>query len=127
MTPAEPLVRQCPFSFRRGDAGQHAIRIVEGEREEVVPSYRYDGVRLDLAPGDEPEAAAREGDAAEVERERDTAGQQSFRSDESAEREQTDAEPAGDSIDNIRVCMSDIPRSSNKNAAERDEDDLSLR
>src|SRR5437764_5961231 len=104
MAPAEALVGQCPFSFRGEYARQHAIRIVEGEREEVVPSYRYDGVRLDLAPGDEPEAAAREGDAAEVERERDTAGQQSFRSDESAEREEAHAEPPGGSIDDIRVC-----------------------
>ena len=127
MTPAEALVGQCPFSFRGGDARQQAIRIVEGEREEVVPSYRDDGIRLDLAPRHQTEAAAREGDAVEVERERDTAGQQAFCRDESAEREEADAAPAYRSIHDVRMCLGKKPRTSNKKAARDHEDELPLR
>src|SRR3954447_506709 len=114
MTTAEARIGQCPFSFRGGDARQQAIRIVEGEPEEVVPSDRDDGIRLDFAPRHEPETAAREGDAAHVERERHTAGQQSFRGDESAQREEAHAEPGYGSIHNIRMCRSKKPRASNK-------------
>src|SRR5438034_7540221 len=101
MAPAEPLIRQCPFSFRGGDAGQHAIGIVEGKAEEVVPSDRYDRVRLDLAPGYEPEAAAGKGDTAQVEHERHSAGEQPFGRNESAKREEAHAAPTHRSINDV--------------------------
>src|SRR5207248_2584597 len=126
MAPAEALIRQCPRSFRRRHARQHAIRIVEGEREERVPSDRYDRVRLDLTPGHEPEVAAGKADAAQVEDERHAAGDQTFRSNESAKREEARAAPAHTSINDVWMSMSGKPRNSNKKAAERYEDELPL-
>src|SRR5947209_12536062 len=127
MAPAETLIGQCPFSFRCRHARQHAIRIVEGEREEVVSPDRYDRVRLDLAPRHQAESASGKGDAAQIEHERHTASDQPFRSNESAKREDPHAAPSQRSINDVRMSMSGKPRAGNEKAAERHEDELSLR
>src|SRR5437762_1762865 len=101
--------------------------MVESERKEIVPSDCYDTVLLDLGPRKQPKAATGKCDACQVEDERNTSRQQAFAGDENAQREKADSEPADYSINDVRVCRGNEPRGSNKNAADAQQSQLSLR
>ncbi len=82
---------------------------MEGEREEVVTSHRYDCVALDLRPGKQTKAAGGKCDTTEIEDEGNASDKQAFGRDEYAQGEEAGSEPTDRPMNEVRTCHGNKP------------------